>query len=130
MKERTTCRGAARGLVALALVLMTAACGDTATHADDVEPHIVGMVTAVETGGSIQVEEDPGTPSGSAKAFVRLTHETLVRDASGRVLDAGAFQVGQRVGVWFEGQVLESYPVQATAREIVIGASASDGGAP
>jgi hypothetical protein len=113
--------GGGRGLPALLLymALVSGACDTDRTHADVVEADARGVVTQVEA-DALQVEADPAEPDGSMKTRVHLSPETLIRDAQGRVRDASALRVGQRVAVWYEGEVMESYPTQGMAREIVI----------
>jgi len=79
---------------------------------------IRGTVTHVAA-NEIRVEADPKTFSG-AKAVVKITTETEIRDASGKTVAASAIREGQVVRVWFGGEVAQSYPLQATAVSIVI----------
>ena len=83
------------------------------------QPGITGVVTLAEA-GSIRVEADPTEESGSPKALVRVTPETRVMYRSGESSAAEDLTLGHHVSVWFAGPVMESYPVQASAREIVI----------
>ena len=82
-------------------------------------PFIEGVVTQVTDAG-ILVEESPNEVSGSAKAMLRITPTTAIfwrsADPAGR-LD---LRLGTRVRAWVAGPVMESYPVQAAARAIVI----------
>lgn len=81
-------------------------------------PSIIGQVTYV-TLPTIDVEEKPTEPHGSAKARVRITNGTQVLRGK-RVVGVTELRVGQRVKVWFAGPAMESYPLQATAGVIVI----------
>lgn len=82
-------------------------------------PSIIGEVTAIVL-PAIRVEENPADSSGSAKASVRVADGTHVLRRDGTVVGTAELRVGQRVKVWFTGPVAQSYPVQATARVIVI----------
>ena len=82
-------------------------------------PSIIGQVTAI-TLPTIVVEEKPTEPHGSDKAVVRITDATQVLRRGGGVMSPTELRVGQLVKVWFTGPVMESYPLQATARVIVI----------
>jgi hypothetical protein len=86
-----------------------------------------GTVTAVgrvAQGWTVRVEERPQEASGSAKGVFRVGERTDVRRTGGAAR-ADELRQGQRVRVWVTGPVAQSYPVQATARLIVI-----DGDAP
>ncbi len=57
------------------------------------------------------------------KASISITDQTLIFEQKGEVqkpLPLNALQKGQRVQAKFTGPVAESYPVQATASQIVI----------
>jgi len=110
--------------VMLALLVMMAAvgCEDSADNTPgmpDTAPSIRGEVTAA-TMQSIRVEENPAEASGSAKADVRLTANTVVLRQDGSVTDASELRKGQVVRVWFTGPVAESYPVLANGGTILI----------
>ncbi|MEX2582347.1 MAG: DUF3221 domain-containing protein [Gemmatimonadota bacterium] len=82
-------------------------------------PAIRGIVTGVED-GSIRVEENPAEESGSPKASISVTPETVVLYRGGDIAAAAELTIGHNVSVWFTGPVAESYPVQAAAETIVI----------
>jgi hypothetical protein len=82
-------------------------------------PSIRGRITQ-RTPERILIEEEPLDSAGSAKASVRLTRSTLVVRGSGEAVDPDELRTGQQVSAWFEGPVMESYPVQATAGAVRI----------
>lgn len=82
-------------------------------------PSIRGTVTRTSP-GRILIEEEPLDSTGSAKASVRLTSSTRVLRSSGEASRPDDLQVGQKVSAWFDGPVMESYPVQATAKAVRI----------
>lgn len=109
-------------VLSAALLAGIMGCGNRSVDPSGIpgtEPSIRGEITAV-TPASIRVEEEPGETSGSAKADIRLTVTTKVFRLDGSVTDATEFRTGQKVKVWFNGPVAESYPVQANAGVIVI----------
>jgi hypothetical protein len=119
-------------LIALTITLATSAAdgcsarhsdgGDSVTSRDSLlsaTPDIVGIVTAVDS-ARIRVEENPNDRSGSAKASVRVTSETRILRRSGGSASLADIKVGARVGVWFSGPVMESYPVQGSAGAVIL----------
>jgi hypothetical protein len=86
-------------------------------------PYMTGTITAIgriAEGWSVRVEERPQDVSGSAKGVFRVGDDTDVRRAAGGRVRAEGLREGQRVRVWVNGPVAESYPVQARARTIVV----------
>jgi len=89
---------------------------------------ITGTVTRVSRSDgvlpTILVEEVPADSTGSAKAAVRLTSRTVLQHANGDVAGSADVRTGARVRVWFDGPVMESYPVQGTAGTLVLDSGA------
>ena len=119
----------AAALAALALALLIAACGgDDAADIDRTNPSIRGVVTEKNAGasdnlGTILVKGEIEQDTDYDYASVRLTTDTAIFRSEGGELAAAAFDditIGSRVEAWFEGPVAESYPVQATAGQIIV----------
>jgi hypothetical protein len=73
--------------------------------------------------GTILIEGVLEEDTSHDRASVTVTNQTLILDNRSGESQAMGFQVlevGQRVEARFTGPVMESYPVQATASEIVI----------
>ncbi|HEX7524681.1 MAG TPA: hypothetical protein VF327_00165, partial [Gaiellaceae bacterium] len=73
--------------------------------------------------GSVLIEGKLQSDTSFDKASVTVTDKTRIylEDAQGRhAVDFSYLRVGQIVAATFTGAVAESYPVQATASEIVI----------
>lgn len=89
-------------------------------------PSIRGTITSltpVAGQGVILVEERPQDQAGSNKASVTVNAATRIYRGRVSASTTGSFgdlRNGQQVEVWFDGPVLTSYPVQATASVIVI----------
>jgi hypothetical protein len=83
------------------------------------QPGIQGIVTS-HNEQSVLVEENPLEETGSPKALVRVAPETAVLFRNGTRGSPGDLTIGHNVSVWFRGPVMESYPVQGTASQIVI----------
>ena len=110
-------------LLARCTLLIAVACAPNAGPLPNDVPFMSGTVTAigrVAEGWSVRVEERPQDVSGSTKGVFRVGERTAVRRASGGAARADDLREGQRVRVWVTGPVMESYPVQAGARLIVI----------
>jgi hypothetical protein len=82
-------------------------------------PSIRGTLTK-RTPDRILIEEEPLDSSGSAKASLRLTAKTRVVRGSGETARVEDLRVGQQVSAWFDGPVMQSYPIQAAAAAVRI----------
>lgn len=86
-----------------------------------VEYGVAGLIEEIETneGDSnnqvIYVVGDENNGATYQQAYVTITETTKIYKSEGLALEEGAY-----VRVFFEGAVLESYPVQATAKQINI----------
>ena len=105
--------------------LLTVACAApvpppaASSQAETAKPaNIRGVVTHVAP-NEIRVEADAKEFRG-AKAVVKITGTTEIRDAAGKPVAASAIREGQMVSVWFGGAVAQSYPLQTEAVTIVI----------
>lgn len=121
-------------IAALAACLTMQGCSGTPGGPDalglDVLPDgsasIIGDITQADQGGNgirILVEQIPTRSAGYPVAWVSVNRRTRVveRSADGLTRSSpGALTVGTRVQVWFNGPVMESYPVQANAGTVVI----------
>jgi hypothetical protein len=89
-------------------------------------PSIRGTITSVSLLGGqgvILVEERPQDRAGSDKASVTVKASTRIyrgRVGASSRASFGDLRNAQLVEVWFDGPVLTSFPVQATASVIVI----------
>jgi hypothetical protein len=97
-----------------------AACADVARVTPPAAAaSFAGRIAAIEPGTMLLVATSV-QPAGADRAAVRLHAGTRVFLADGEPTNADALKVGQGVRAWFDGPVMESYPVQATAGAIVI----------
>jgi hypothetical protein len=114
-------------LIIRCYVLVLLACAPNAAPPPSESPFLSGTITGIgriAEGWSVRVEDRPQDVSGSAKGVFRVGARTEVRRAAGGSARADDLREGQRVRVWVMGPVMESYPVQAQARLIVIDAEA------
>jgi serpin B len=88
---------------------------------------IVGKITRInkwKRGGeekvSISVEGKKTAKTNYDKAWIEITSRTGIFGQDDKAAKAEDLQEGFKVAVKFDGPVRESYPVQATAKEIII----------
>lgn len=107
----------------LVILLMGACRGEELKRMPDTLPDITGKITSLaETATTkknihlqMMVEASQGKESAYPKASIKVDDDTLIEDRDGKRLKAGQLKQGQQVEVWFDGAVMESMPVQATA---------------
>jgi hypothetical protein len=111
----------------IALLLLLAGC--TAEPPPHEDPDIEGVITAVrplEDGVQLRVEAEPGPldETGGDKWELRVPERTPVflemEDGSLRRAPVLVLQEGQRAHAWHTGTVMESFPMQAEARAILL----------
>jgi hypothetical protein len=110
-------------VVAGGIVIVFTARADAAPSGS---PSIRGTITRVSPlagQGVVLVEERPQDQGGSEKASVTVNGATRIYRGRISASTRGSFsdlRTGQLVDVWYEGPVLTSYPLQATASVILI----------
>lgn len=117
-------------LIGLLLYLFLANLGCTSIPAPPASPPAIrGSITQRSAGsggdllGSILVEGQTEEGTSFDKASIAITGNTRIFEQIGQNRQQTTFaalQVGRQVEAWFDGPVAESYPVQATASDIVI----------
>lgn len=134
MKRKSRAMSVATGCILTFLIL--AGCGspdnrrgkDAFVHGDaDIRGYITDISTTEsdEGGmlGTILIEGEPEEDTGFDKASVRVTRDTrILTETDGETSETtfSDLRMGQYVQAAFTGPVAESYPVQATAAEIVV----------
>jgi hypothetical protein len=99
---------------------LLAACANTArTPVPDGAASFSGRIESSQPGSLLLVASSV-QPAGADRASVRLHAGTRLHFASGAAATPADLQVGRNVRAWFDGPVMESYPVQASAGAIVI----------
>jgi hypothetical protein len=125
MSRRMLIGGAALAVLVVAggIVIVFMARADAAPSGS---PSIRGTITSVTPlagQGVVLVEERPQDRGGSEKASVTVNGATRIYRGRISASTRGSFsdlRTGQLVDVWYEGPVLTSYPLQATASVILI----------
>jgi hypothetical protein len=115
--------------IVVAGVLAACTEGTRSSAPPPVAAAINGRIAARE-GATLLVVAPTPPVSGYDRASVRLHEGTRVLRASGAPASADDLRVGQGVRVWFDGPVMESYPVQSSAGTVVIDTEADGTGAP
>jgi hypothetical protein len=106
-------------ILLLLVMVATTACQSTPTL-PSYPRTILGTIT--EISDRVLVEQQPGATIGD-KILFSLSDETHIFQRVNSGLDAktsGYLEVGQRVEVWADGVVLESWPGQAVAAVVVV----------
>lgn len=93
------------------------------------QPNIKGNITNIKKTNSkkkegvavVLVEAVEGLYTSHDKATLRIDKKTHIETTDGRLLRIDHLREGQLVEVWFDGQALESDPVQAHASAVRIG---------
>ncbi|MGH8029306.1 MAG: DUF3221 domain-containing protein [Arenimonas sp.] len=102
------------------IVLLATACADgKRTTVPDGVASFAGRIASRES-ASILLVADSVQPAGADRAYVRVLAGTRLLRSTGEPATEADLQVGRHVRAWFDGPVMESYPVQATAGAIVI----------
>jgi hypothetical protein len=105
------------------IVSIVSCRGDEPKRMPDTLPDIKGSITSLTETGTTQknsrlqlvVEAEKGNAGTYPQASVKVDENTLIEDNNGKRLKAGQLKQGQQVEIWFDGAVMESMPVQATA---------------
>ena len=111
-------------LLCIGILLLISCRGDEPKRMPDTLPDILGHITSITQTGTdgnkltvqLLVEAKPGTKTAYPKASIRVDDDSLIEDETGKRIKAGQLREGQEVEVWFEDEVMESFPVQATAK--------------
>lgn len=107
----------------LVIVAIVSCRGDELKRMPDTLPDINGEITSLTETGTTEknsrlqllVEAGKGVESAYPQASVKVDENTLIEDKDGKRIKAGQLKEGHEVEVWFDGAVMESMPVQATA---------------
>ena len=116
------------GLLWLLIILIMVGIGHSACNKTlNSEPDLTGLITEInltdknEISGQILVESE--TEGFVDKYMVTIKDETRLFEQVGDELHQIPFEVldtQQQVQIWFSGPVMESFPMQVTAQQVVI----------
>ncbi len=116
------------GLLGLLMGLMVAAVDCTSTpKVLETEADFTGFITEIhpigEKGTLGQILVESHADKLVDKYMVTIKDETLIFEQDGEELRQIAFEVletKQRVQIWFSGPIMESFPMQGTAKQVVV----------
>jgi hypothetical protein len=110
-------RGWFVGLVILLLIL--AGCSQGSRTVDD-QPDLVGQIQEIQAARLLVRGPAPADGANPRLVWVTITAKTRILEPGTptKTLTADELKVGDQVTLWFTGPVKESYPEQATARQI------------
>lgn len=113
-------RNRLRASLAAILLAVLAGCAPTTRSTVPAGDASFAGRIATRDANSVLLVATSVQPAGSDQASVRVREDTRLLHASGAPATMADLQVGRHVRAWFDGPVMESYPVQATAGAIVI----------
>ena len=110
----------------VALMAVSPGCASTAKPMET-EADLVGFITEARPNGEGdilgQINVESHADKIVSKYIITITDETLIFQQDGNDLRRTAFETlgnKQWVKIWFTGPVMESFPVQGTAGQVVI----------
>ncbi len=110
----------------MGLMVVAADCA-SAPKALETEADFTGFITEIHPigkGGTLgQILVESHADKLVDKYMVTIKDETQIFEQAGEERRQAAFEVletRQRVQIWFSGPILESYPMQGTAQQVVI----------
>lgn len=110
-----------------AVLLTAAGCSVVLGSGENTPPEITGLIFSVDGNKILVVKgiENANIPydewfeAGHRAIYFTITGSTEIR-YSGKKVSMEKLEKGQKVQVWAEGPLMESYPEQGEARKIVI----------
>ena len=113
------------GLVVSALLTGVVACQRTSAEPDAAalasEPFFLrGTITQAGQPWGYRIKGEPGTDYQVTEASFRVTAETSLRRADGSQATTADLVVGREITLWITGPIAESYPVQVSARRVLL----------
>lgn len=110
----------------LLILLMASSCSKQPKRMPDTLPDVHGYIgdikrTANKDGAAkavVMVKAMEGLEADFPDASIRIDENTLIQDMDGKNLKLNQLREGHEVQAWFEGDVLESMPVQGNAKAI------------
>jgi hypothetical protein len=112
--------------ILLSLAILAVGCSSS-SESDEKEPDFTGIITMVsptrENGSQSQILVESLINKSGDKYMVAINDKTQVFEQNSNTryqLASEALASGQQVHIWFSGPVMESFPMQGTAQQVVI----------
>jgi hypothetical protein len=113
-------------IVLLLLLAITSCRGDKPKRMPDTLPDVHGYISQIKRTtqkqdkykATIMVKAIEGVDVKYPVASIQLDKETLIESQTGEHLKLELLREGHEIKAWFDGEVLESYPVQGYVKAI------------
>lgn len=116
-----------RILAAILLAITLGSCrGDEPKRIPDTLPDVHGSIESIamaaqdndEAQATVRVRAVEGIEAKYPEASITITKSTLIESTTGEHLKLEQLRDGQEIEAWFEGGVMESYPVQGQVKAV------------
>lgn len=85
------------------------------------EPFFIsGAITEAGQPWGFRIKGEPGTSYKINEAYFKVAPATEFRRADGGAATVSDLTVGREISLWITGPIAESYPVQVTAKLVVV----------
>lgn len=104
------------------------ACSKEPKRIPDTIPEVHGYITNIKRAATnddavkaeVAIKAMDGIETRYKDASIKIDEHTLIEDETGKELTLKNLREGHEVQVWFDGEVMESNPVQAYAKALRI----------
>lgn len=107
-------------------LLFYSSCSNEPKRIPDTLPDVHGYIGSIKRTGSknsvakavVMVKAMEGLEADYPDASIRIDESTKIEDTKGKPLKLEQLREGHEIQAWFEGDILESMPVQGYAKAI------------
>ncbi|GAA4440744.1 hypothetical protein GCM10023188_38400 [Pontibacter saemangeumensis] len=112
--------------ITLLPLLLFSSCSDEPKRIPDTLPDVHGYIGSIKRTANnndaakavVMVKAMEGLEADYPDASIRIDEDTKIEDMNGKSLKLEQLREGHEIQAWFEGDVLESMPVQGYAKAI------------
>lgn len=112
--------------ITLLPLLLFSSCSDEPKRIPDTLPDVHGYIGSIKRTTNnndaakavVMVKAMEGLEADYPDASIRIDEDTKIEDMNGKSLKLEQLREGHEIQAWFEGDVLESMPVQGYAKAI------------
>lgn len=113
-------------LFALLPLLLLLSCSDKPKRIPSTLPDVHGYIGTIKRSASnngavkaiVMVKSIEGLEADYPDATIRIDEDTRIEDKTGKHLNVADLREGHEIEAWFEGDLLESMPMQGYAKAI------------